>query len=227
MIRRIILLAGLASLILATQACATPAPAQPTAATLPTATSGPVTQVTVLVVTPPNQPTLQVATPLPQDTSTPQAAEPTAAPATSSPSLPTPTPLNLLTARIEGDTNKIDGTIFWPDTGGPASTSLVFWAEARDPEVGQAYGSGILSIDFVIKDSDGQTVYSNTVNKPVYCVFGGGDPDCTEFVFADNNYQWPGTNLPVQNGDFTLTATVNAQDGSKWSGSASFSIQLP
>jgi hypothetical protein len=163
-------------------------------------------------------------TPRPTSTQAPAGPSETVTPASPQPS---PTPLVLKTARIEGDTNKIDGIIFWPDTGGPATAALVCWVEAHNPSVGSSNGAGIDSIEFAITDSTGQTVYSRTVKKPSYCAFGRGNPGCTPFVFADNNNLWPGTNLPVQNGDFTLTATVNSADGSQWSGTASFSIELP
>jgi hypothetical protein len=140
---------------------------------------------------------------------------------------PTPTPLDLLTARIEGDPDKIIGTIFWPDYGGAAAASLVFWVEARNPQVGNKDGAGISSVDFVITDSSGQTVYSHTAKTSPYCAFGVEKDVCDVFIFVDNGNQWPETNLPIQDGDFILTATVNADGGSQWSGTASFSIKLP
>jgi hypothetical protein len=239
--RRMWIIAGIAVSILALQACvpaATTTVADTPTAAPPTQTA----QVTVIVVTPLGQPTAPatrvpimtevptetgVPTGTPRQTATQAAAGPSKTATVSAIPQPSLTPLVLHTARIEGDTTKIDGTIYWPDTGGPATTALVFWVEAHNPSVGSSDGAGIDSIVFTITDSAGQTVYSRTVKKPRYCAFGRGDPDCTSFVFADNNNQWPGTNLPVQNGDFTLTATVNSADGSQWSGTASFSIQLP
>jgi hypothetical protein len=211
--RRITLLAGAAALLLVGLACALPFAGQPPQVLVVTATSAPEPQVVretvVVVVTPTDQPAPNEPVP------------------TAPPDLPSPTPLRLRTARIEGDTGKIRAAIVWPDYGGPATTDLVFWVEARNPSVGKKDGAGIKSVDFVLTDSNGQTVYSHTENTSRYCGFGGGEPDCVVFHFADNSFNWPGTNLPIQNDDYTLTATVNSADGNQWSGSASLSIQLP
>ena len=223
-INQITLFAGLAVLLLAQLACAVQLN-QPSPQVV-IVTSQPEQQVvreTVVVVV---TPTIQ-----PQSNEPPA---PTAQPVvetvvvTAPPSdQPSPTPLRLRTARIEGDTGKIRATIVWPDYGGPATTELVFWVEARNPQVGKSDGAGIKSVDFVLTDSNGQTVYSHTENASRYCGFGGGEPDCTVFRFADYNFNWPGTNLPIQNDDYTLTAIVNAADGNQWNGSGTFSIKLP
>ena len=212
-INQITLFAGVAGLLLAQLSCAVQLN-QPSPQVV-IVTSAPEQQVVretvVVVVTPTGQPAPS------------EASAPTAPP----PDQPSPTPLRLRTARIEGDTGKIRATIVWPDYGGPATTELVFWVEARNPQVGKSDGAGIKSVDFVLTDSNGQTVYSHTENASRYCGFGGGEPDCTVFRFADYNFNWPGTNLPIQNDDYTLTATVNAADGNQWNGSGTFSIKLP
>jgi hypothetical protein len=223
--KRISLLAGVAALLLAGLACTAPFAGQPPQVVVVTATSAPEPQVVretvVVVVTPTDQPASNVPA-----TAAPPVIE-TVVVTAPPPNQPSPTPLRLRTARIEGDTGKIRATIVWPDYGGPASTDLVFWVEARNPSVGKSDGAGIKSVDFVLADSNGQTVYSRTENQSRYCGFGGGEPDCIVFHFADNGFKWPGTDLPIQNGDYTLTATVNSKDGNQWSGSATLSIQLP
>ena len=212
-INQITLFAGVAGLLLAQLSCAVQLN-QPSPQVV-IVTSAPEQQVVretvVVVVTPTGQPAPS------------EASAPTAPP----PDQPSPTPLRLRTARIEGDTGKIRAAIVWPDYGGPATTELVFWVDARNPSVGKKDGAGIQSVDFVLTDSNGQDVYSHTENASRYCGFGGGEPACTIFRFADNNFNWPGTNLPIQNDDYTLTATVNAADGNQWSGSGTFSIKLP
>jgi hypothetical protein len=212
--RKTPILAGAVALLLVGLACAFPFAGQTPQVLVVTATSAPEPQVVretvVVVVTPTNQPA-------------PNEPAPTTPPV----ELPSPTPLRLRTARIEGDTGKIRAAIVWPDYGGPATTDLVFWVEARNPSVGKKDGAGIKSVDFVLTDSNGQTVYSHTENTSRYCGFGGGEPDCVVFHFADNGFKWPGTDLPIENDDYTLTATVNAADGNQWSGSATLSIQLP
>jgi hypothetical protein len=211
------LFAGLAIVLLAQLACAIPLSQGSPQIVVVTATSEPEQQVvreTVVVVVTQPAPTAQPVV---------ETVVVTAPP----PDQPSPTPLRLRTARIEGDTGKIRATIVWPDYGGPATTELVFWVEARNPSVGKKDGAGIKSVDFALTDSNGQDVYSHTENTSRYCGFGGGVPDCVIFRFADNNFNWPGTNLPIQNDDYTLTATVNSADGNQWSGSGTFSIRLP
>jgi hypothetical protein len=222
------LFAGLAVLLLVQLACASFSPQ----VVVVTATSEPEQQVvreTVIVeVTPIDQPAAtEAAVPTEAPAPTAQTAVETVVVTAPPPNQPSPTPLRLRTARIEGDTGKIRATIVWPDYGGPATTDLVFWVEARNPSVGKKDGAGIKSVDFVLTDSNGQDVYTHTENTSRYCGFGGGEPDCVVFHFADNNFNWPGTNLPIQNDDYTLTATVNSADGNQWSGSGTFSIRLP
>jgi len=211
------LFAGVAIVLLAQLACAFPLSQGSPQVVVVTATSAPEQQVvreTVVVV---------VTQPAPAAQEVVETVVVTAQP----PDQPSPTPLRLRTARIEGDTGKIRASIVWPDYGGPATTDLVFWVEARNPSVGKKDGAGIKSVDFVITDSNGQEVFNHTENTSRYCGFGGGEPDCVVFHFADNNFNWPGTDLPIQNDDYTLTATVNSADGNQWNGSGTFSIRLP
>ena len=229
MIKSITMLFVLAVLILAQLACSTLVTTESTQVLPVATTTVPETQVvqnTVQASTLTSQPSPS-DTPIFFFTPTVKAAEQTVVVTITSSPQPTPTSLRLLTARIEGDPEKILGTIFWPDYGGPATTELVFWVEARNPKVGDNDGAGITSVDFVITDNGGQTVYNYTAKGSRYCAFGGSGPDCNVFHFADSNNQWPVTLLPIQEGDFSLTATVNAADGSQWSGSAAFSIKLP
>jgi hypothetical protein len=223
---QVTLFAGVAVLLLGQLACTFPLGQPSPQVVVITATSEPEQQVVretvVVVVTPTGQPEPSEA-PAPTAPPVVETVVVTSPP----PNEPSPTPLRLRTARIEGDTGKIRATIVWPDYGGPATTDLVFWVEARNPSVGKKDGAGIKSVDFVLTDSNGQDVYSHTENTPHYCGFGGGEPDCVVFHFADNNFRWPETNLPIQNDDYTLTATVNSADGNQWNGSGTLSIRLP
>jgi hypothetical protein len=223
---QVTLFAGVAVLLLGQLACAIPLGQPSPQVVVVTATSEPEQQVvreTVVVIVTPTGQSAPSEAPAPTAPPVVETVVVTAPP----PDEPSPTPLRLRTARIEGDTGKIRATIVWPDYGGPATTDLVFWVEARNPSVGKKDGAGIKSVDFVLTDSNGQDVYTHTENTSRYCGFGGGEPDCVVFHFADNNFNWPGTNLPIQNDDYTLTATVNSADGNQWSGSGTLSIRLP
>lgn len=211
-------------------ACA-PAPAQVVRETVV------VTQVVQQIITPtpaPDTPTL-----IPTDAPTTIALAPTATatsprlvvPAFPSqtaapPPPPVPTPPRLLVAAIPGDKDKIDGQIIYPDYGTGARTELWFQVKARDPRRGNKDGAGIKSVDFSISDKTGE-VYKRTENNAAYCAFGGGEPDCNIFRFADNGYKWSGTNKPIQNGQHTLTVKVHPSSGDDWSPkSINFQIQV-
>lgn len=191
-----------------------------------------ITQVIQQIVTstPPAASTL-----IPTDAPTTIALAPTATatsprlvvpPFSPTPPPPVPTPPRLLVAAIPGDKDKIDGQIIYPDYGSGARTELWFQVKARDPRRGNKDGAGIKSVDFSISDKTGE-VYKRTENNAAYCAFGGGEPDCNIFHFADNGYKWPGTNKPIQNGQHTLTVKVHPSSGDDWGPkSINFQIQM-
>ena len=68
---------------------------------------------------------------------------------------------------------------------------IVFQAEVFDKGVGQTDGAGIESVTFTIRDENGDIVHERTERNPGYCVFGGGEPDCTVWRFSQHGYRWP------------------------------------
>lgn len=101
---------------------------------------------------------------------------------------------------------------------GPGTTdstvygALVFQVEAFDPAVGSSDGDGIDNVDMRIYGPDGSEVYQRTENNAAYCAFGGGEPDCTVWSFADHGNSWP-SGSALTPGPHTLHATVSADDG--------------
>ena len=78
-------------------------------------------------------------------------------------------------------------------------------------------GNGIKNVEFVINKVDAQgnlikEVYRRTEENKYYCSFGGGDPDCSVLVFADNLKGWPGKNEPFD-GDYQLRVIVRPKQG--------------
>jgi len=69
---------------------------------------------------------------------------------------------------------------------------VVFQVEVFDRAYGRTDGTGIESVTFVIHDETGAKVYERTEKTPGYCVFGGGEPNCTVWRFSEHNTQWPG-----------------------------------
>jgi serine/threonine protein kinase/Tol biopolymer transport system component len=108
----------------------------------------------------------------------------------------------------------------------PAVTKqLVFQVQAFDPAKGSTDGAGIASVDMTILDAGNKTVYERKENNVAYCSFGGGEPDCTVYVFADHNYQWP-DGTPIKDGNYTLKAQVTAKDGRSLTLQTKIKIQL-
>lgn len=105
-------------------------------------------------------------------------------------------------------------TIVRPEEGEyqPATAELVFQVQAYDPSVGQRDGEGIAYVDMRILNSDGVAVHQRTERNAGYCVFGGGEPDCNVWVFAENDYRWP-NGEPILSDEYTLEATVYARSG--------------
>jgi hypothetical protein len=86
--------------------------------------------------------------------------------------------------------------------------ALVFQVRAT---AGHNDGDGIANVDLRIIGPSGQ-VYQRTENDPHYCAFGGGEPNCNIWVFAEHSYTWP-NGQPIEPGTHILRATVNASNG--------------
>jgi hypothetical protein len=98
---------------------------------------------------------------------------------------------------------------------GPGNTSevvsgaLAFQVFASTDGVND--GAGIDRVDMEIIGNNGQ-VHQRTERTAGYCAFGGGEPDCNIWDFAEHGNQWPNGD-PIEPGDYTLRATVHAEDG--------------
>ncbi len=94
----------------------------------------------------------------------------------------------------------------------PATTELVFQAQTYDPSIGRRDGDGIAYVDMRILNSDGVEVHQRTERNAGYCAFGGGEPDCNVWGFAEHDYRWP-NGEPIVSDDYTLEATAYARSG--------------
>jgi len=69
---------------------------------------------------------------------------------------------------------------------------------------------------FII-DSNGREVYRHTETQAGYCAFGGGTPDCNQWVFDQNDNRWPDSDgrrgESIRNDDYTLEAIAFTDDG--------------
>lgn len=142
------------------------------------------------------------------------------------PNPPTPTPTPELAVFFEppgGGNKKIKGYVVFPgysqaqlDVGDLVfRDKLVFRVVAFDTDRGNHDGAGIESITFTILDADGNTVHERTERTPGYCVFGGGEPTCNVWVFAQHHYRWPEpyNDQPIANGDYNVQIQINPRQG--------------
>ena len=68
---------------------------------------------------------------------------------------------------------------------------IVFRAEVFDRGVGETDGAGIEEVTFVIRDENGNKVHERIERNAGYCAFGGGEPDCVVWRFAEHGNKWP------------------------------------
>ncbi len=98
------------------------------------------------------------------------------------------------------------------DTDPDVTMALVFEVEAHDIKAGNHNGDGIASVDMRVLDANNHTVYQHTENNARYCLFGGGEPDCTIWKFGDHGNKWP-NGMQVKRGTFFLRATAHTPGG--------------
>jgi hypothetical protein len=171
-----------ATLVAATAAAVTSAPAPTEAATAAPAP-------TEAAATATAAPTEAAATPAPSET---PAATPTSTPAeliplpTDTPS-PTPPPVAAVFP-IGGSTQGVEGAVLVPGYSQPPAPpdafrdTLAFRVQVRDPAAGEADGDGIERVEFRVQqvDPDGNSieVYDRVELSAPYCMFSGDDPAC-------------------------------------------------
>jgi hypothetical protein len=79
-------------------------------------------------------------------------------------------------------------------------------------------GRDIASVEFTVTSADGgKTYYDRTEKNPGYCIFGGGEPDCTPWIVEGGQYKWKQGGEPVKSGKYGLTITVTASNGDEGS----------
>lgn len=163
-----------------------------------------------------------------------EAATNTSAPPTSTPAVPTNTPTPERLVITESDTDGDDGNNFirgssqrnngrvvllpglQPNevTDTPVfNGQMALRVEVFDTRRGQNDGDGIQTVTFTIVDNfTGEPVYANVEEQHPFCLFGGNDPRCTTFVFAQNGLRWP-SGEPIYNDGYTVNIDILAFNG--------------
>ena len=104
--------------------------------------------------------------------------------------------------------------------------ALAFRVRAFDSTVGERDGAGIANVDLIVLDPDGNEVYRRRESTAGYCAFGGGEPNCTVYVFADHENAWP-NGEPIRDGEnYRLRAEIQAKDGSRTAEGWDVQLQL-
>lgn len=105
------------------------------------------------------------------------------------------------------------------------SERMVFQVEVRDRSVGPNDGDGIESVRFTITDVLGQQVHVRQENNAGYCVFGGGEPDCNVWLFADSGYRWPDGEVLFP-GNYSVVIDITPAQGEAVSWFWNFDVDL-
>jgi hypothetical protein len=100
--------------------------------------------------------------------------------------------------------------------------TLVFQVKASAN--GGSDGAGIDRVNLRIL-KDGQELYQRTEQSPAYCAFGGGEPDCNIWVFAEHGHTWP-NGQPIESGPHTLQAVVYAKNGQTTTVETTMQVEL-
>jgi hypothetical protein len=164
-----------------------------------------------------------------------KAASPTSA-ATAAPPRPTavvaaPTPTDISRVPPGSTGQGITALFVFPGYSLNAKSDLTFRLIAYKQNGPKTDGAGIKQVEFHICrndcNDDKNVVYSRTEQNAAYCAFGGGEPNCTIFHFTQG-VNWPGTNTPVQSGNYVVEARVRPKEGDAyWQGQLEFKISLP
>lgn len=166
-------------------------------------------------------------TPTSVPTPTPIPSQPTATPS------PTPEAFAFFEPPGGGNDNIGGGVVFPGYTQGQLDYNdlvfrdqLVFQVVAFDKNKGQTDGTGIDNVRFEIFGDQG-TVYERTEQNPGYCLFGGGEPHCTLWRFAEHNYRWPEPHQDqvIANGDYSVQITINPESGDAANWNFNFRIE--
>ena len=108
-------------------------------------------------------------------------------------------------------------------------TALTFQVLAR--RRGQPKdGDGIQSVEFVVNDAEGRTVYQHTENTPPYCAFQESSGTTCRTLPARAGLTWrPSDNVsagkPMSNGVHTLQVNINGQQNEFWTATFEFRIK--
>lgn len=167
----------------------------------------------------------------PADPATPTPVPPTPA---VEPPTPTPTQIEAVVFPVDGsdpDGNQALHGSFIQSNGGrnlllpgisqaQVTEPMVFAqrlpvrVQVFDETVGNSDGDGIAAVEFQITGPNGDRVLQSLEETAPYCLWTGNDPACPAPTFAELGYRWPQTGEPIENGSYSATILITADDES-------------
>jgi hypothetical protein len=143
-----------------------------------------------------------------------------------SPPAPTPTPLIFAVVPVDGtdDNDFLQGRrVILPGFSPQQVTippvfrdQVAFAIEAYDIRFGTHDGAGIEQVEITITydsdDGDSVEVHRRVEQQAGFCAFGGGEPACTVWVFAEHDNRWP-SGQPIFNGSYSVDFDITPQEG--------------
>ena len=142
---------------------------------------------------------------------------------TNTPPPPIPTPPERVTLPPDGgkDASGLEGQIIIPvrvdvtsDRVAIFRDRMAFQVEVYDRSAGSRDGAGIREVRITIRDNDNNNrVHERTERTAGYCAFGGGEPDCSVWVFAEHDFRWPDGDK-IESGKYNVTIDITRNDGS-------------
>ncbi len=103
---------------------------------------------------------------------------------------------------------------------------IVFRVEIFDTYEGNEDGKGIEQVEFTIAEN-GEVVHERTERRAGYCVFGGGEPDCNVWVYAEHDNKWPSGERLREDVLYNVTIHIVAESGDTSDWVWSFQVDLP
>lgn len=186
---------------------------QPTAIAIGDATATPTPAAVVVPTEPPPQST---DAPLPQPTEPPPQPTDIPVPPTAPPE-PTEPPIAYSDVNFSGNPvpgDEVGGKIQIAGAELNENQALVVRSFlsirvfARFPDSATQDGAGVDNVQIAIgNDQTGDLVQQRIERTAGYCAFGGGEPDCVPWVFAEQNNQWP-NGQPIADGSYTVNISI-------------------
>ena len=87
-------------------------------------------------------------------------------------------------------------------------------------------GDGIKKVTFTISPQGGGYSYTQKETTALYCVFGGGEPNCNPIPQKNGHYYWGSGGPEITNGTYDVQIQADAHDNNNGDFSGNWNFQL-